>query len=258
VLNHDVRAGLRHARSFIGLYRRQLDADGPAGDGADPALLDTGLRALANADRSMEDIVRYHRLDVDLLVMGPLPLAEITVGAARSATEQLDQLARAGHRDLAGGLAVQGPGRTGPLAVTGNEALLEWLVAELVVNARKFAGGATVVSVSGVETDGWVTVRVANTGTPIDPELAAEAFGLGRVLEGRGERPGVGLGLSLARRVAVRHAGRLEFVHDPEAGGTTVEFELPAGVLPAVWPLSLGRPEAGVAHGNREARSGRR
>jgi signal transduction histidine kinase len=268
VLNHDVRAGIRNARSFVGLYRRQRRAaDGgsdPSDRGGDappdPALLDTGLRALANADRAMEDIVRFYRLDVDPLTMGPVRLAGITVGAARRAAEELDRLARADHADLAGGTVVHGPGDADPLMVTGNEALLEWLLTELVVNARKFAGGATVVAVTGTEAGGWVTVRVANTGTPIDRSLAEEAFGLGRVLQGRGARPGVGLGLPLARRIAARHAGRLDVVTRPGGSdeSTVVELELPAAT-PVPAP-----PDPGAVHGraggpgDRGVRSARR
>jgi two-component system sensor histidine kinase TctE len=250
VLNHDVRSGIRNARSFTGLYRRRLGPPADAGpDDAggtglpDPHLLDTALRALANADRAMEDLVRLHRINTDRLAMGPVAVADLCVSACLAAEDRLAELVASGHDDLAGGLTVLGPGRAGEGApgslVIGNEPLLAWLLAELMVNARKFAGEPTVVTVT-VEDDGsgWLTILVANTGAPVDPHLAEEAFGLGRMLQARGVRPGVGLGLPLARRIAARHAGRLVFTPDPDGAGTVLELRLlgPRPATPAPTP----------------------
>lgn len=80
-------------------------------------------------------------------------------------------------------------------------------LANLIDNAWKFAGGA---QVSLGETDAGVTIDVADQGPGIPPDRIDDAFAPFRRLEGDASgKPGAGLGLTIARDVALAHGGAL-------------------------------------------------
>jgi signal transduction histidine kinase len=223
VLSHDARAQVRNARNFLGLFARKVPESG-----ADPELLpvsflDTSLRALASGDEILDRIVWFLRLEHDPIALRGVSLAQLVELARRQSQSTVDEWATIeGQEDLAAPVAVAEAGTD--LEVVGNSELLVWVLAELMTNARKFAKEPTALTIDTRRLDRWVEVRVANTGHRIDASLAPDAFKLGRMLQGRGERPGVGLGLSLCRRIVLRHAGRMRI--EPSDDGTVVTFSL--------------------------------
>ena len=231
VLSHDARASVRNARNFVNLFARKLAALDPAPE-LPAAHLDTALRALATGDETLDRIVWFMRLEDEPLAAQPIPLSTLVELARRQAENDVVELsALPGQDDLAGAPAVD---LRAPedLEITGHLELLTWTLTELLVNARKFGGqdAAVTVTVDATSSAGFVDLRVANTGKPIDPSLADDAFKLGRMLQARGERPGVGLGLPIARRIITRHGGRIAFT---PGAATTLAISLlaaPAGV----------------------------
>jgi signal transduction histidine kinase len=220
VLSHDARGAVRNTRNFGTIFARKLlDDAGVPVVGADGRplpveMLDTSLRAAAAADEMLDRVVWFIRLETDPLVVGPIPLTDLVDGARRAAHTTCAELAdTAGMPELAAPLPVDLASTTGtdPAEVTvlGDREQLTWCVAELLVNARKFAGPTARVDLAVTPTDPWVHLRVTSAGTGIDPALVEDAFKLGRMLQPRGERPGVGMGLPLCRRILTRHGGRL-------------------------------------------------
>jgi len=223
VLSHDARAQVRNARNFLGLFSRKLAESGADPEKLPATFLDTGLRALATGDEILDRIVWFLRLENDPIVMQPLSLDDVIDAAGRLSRSNLDELAQLeGHADLAEPLTVEHQ-PTG-IDIVANHELIVWAIAEVFTNARKFAKQATTITVAAGRSERWVDVRIANTGHTIDATLAPEAFKLGRMLQGRGERPGVGLGLSLCRRIVLRHGGRTGI--GPAVDGTVVTFSL--------------------------------
>lgn len=92
-----------------------------------------------------------------------------------------------------------------------------------------------------VTTGGWVKVTVQPAGDADVARLTVADNGpgvadsdlrlLGQRFQRLGDtaREGVGLGLSIAQRIAAIHGGRLQFSRTAESGGLTVTLELPAG-----------------------------
>lgn len=118
-----------------------------------------------------------------------------------------------------------------PVAVVGDEHLLERAVSNLVENAvvHNVPGGRVDVRLSAGRDAARLVVE--SSGALISPEVAAGLtlpFRRGvtdRTSSGRG----VGLGLSIVQAVADHHGGRL--VLTPlESGGLAVEMELPVGI----------------------------
>jgi signal transduction histidine kinase len=113
--------------------------------------------------------------------------------------------------------------------VTGDERRVRQVIFNLLSNAVKFAPEGGSVDVSATQSNGEVTVSVADTG----PGIAAED--LDRIFEefqqteaGARQREGTGLGLALSKRFVELHGGRIWC--DSELGkGSTFRFTLPLG-----------------------------
>lgn len=115
-------------------------------------------------------------------------------------------------------------------AVRGDATRLRQVLINLVANALKFTPRGGTVRIGAVEDPlTGLTVSVHDTGVGIaepDLERVMQPFEQGRETNG-GSRPGVGLGLPLARHLVELHGGTLTLASEPGIG-TTARFTLPA------------------------------
>jgi len=121
-----------------------------------------------------------------------------------------------------------------PSAVSGDQALLERLVDNLIDNAVRYAPSGSVVRVRVDADDGKVTLRVANAGEVISPEEVPRLFErFYRRGTSRSRRTGgSGLGLAIVAAVAEVHGGVVSAEAPPE-GGLIVTVALPHSPAPA-------------------------
>ncbi|MCT9138756.1 sensor histidine kinase [Streptomyces violarus] len=191
-------------RSPIASLRTQLEVAA-----AHPELLDL--------DGAVEDTVRLQRLAADLLLLARLDAGERPNDA---------------RVDLAGMAREEAEGRTGvtvdaePVEVAGSRGQLGRVLANLLDNAQRHARAAVTVS---VRRDGdRAVVGVADDGDGVpdaDRERIFERFVRLDAARSRDDG-GAGLGLAIARDVAVRHGGTLTAGRGP-AGGALFELRLP-------------------------------
>jgi two-component system sensor histidine kinase BaeS len=97
------------------------------------------------------------------------------------------------------------------------------VLANLVANGVRHTPAGGTVTVRGEVTGGRLVLRVADTGTGIDPALLPHVFD--RFVKGGGSG-GSGLGLAIARHLVVAHGGTLE-VEATGSDGTTFRIDLP-------------------------------
>ncbi|HVZ48522.1 MAG TPA: HAMP domain-containing sensor histidine kinase [Gemmatimonadaceae bacterium] len=125
---------------------------------------------------------------------------------------------------LAHAITIGVTGTTDALVVPGDRVLLEWAIESLVknaVDALSGRGGAITISL-GVAAGGGVTVRVADDGPGIPPDMRAKVFAAGFTTK----ESGWGIGLPLARRIVEEaHGGRLVLV--PSDRGAVFDVILP-------------------------------
>ncbi len=122
--------------------------------------------------------------------------------------------------------------------VRGDRDRLQQVLTNLLENAIKYSPAGEEVSVSAYRQDSRVHIEVADRGpgVPADQRgLIFEKFGRGATAGSPGT-PGTGLGLFIARSIAVAHGGSLEL--SPNRGkGATFALTLPVE--------SYGRPRPG-------------
>ncbi|AJP03862.1 histidine kinase [Streptomyces cyaneogriseus subsp. noncyanogenus] len=192
-------------RSPIASLRTQLEVGA-----AHPELLDL--------DGAVEDTVRLQRLAADLLLLARLDAGE------RPADARVDLAALA--REEAGVRAGVRVRTEEGVAVAGSRGQLERVLANLLDNAQRHA--RSVVEVSVRREGAWAVVGVADDGEGVPVAERERIFERFVRLDAARSRDdgGAGLGLAIARDVAVRHGGTLT-VRDAPAGGALFELRLP-------------------------------
>ncbi|MET8895792.1 sensor histidine kinase [Streptomyces albogriseolus] len=191
-------------RSPIASLRTQLEVAA-----AHPELLDL--------DGAVEDTVRLQNLAADLLLLARLDAGE------RPAGTRVD-LATLAREEAAGreGVTVEAE----PVEVSGSRGQLGRVLANLLDNAERHARERITVTVR--REGGEAVVGVADDGEGVaeaDRERIFERFVRLDAARSRDDG-GAGLGLAIARDVAVRHGGTLTAGAAP-AGGALFELRLP-------------------------------
>jgi heavy metal sensor kinase len=173
----------------------------------------------------LEEMDRLARLITQLLTLaraesGEIPVAHETVDLASIANSVVQSLAPVAQ---ARGIAMSSDS-AGEVRVTGDAGWLERLLITLIDNAIKFT-----------EPNGRILVRVAHDGAHAILEVRDTGIGIGadalpHVFERfyqadpsrSSEAGGAGLGLSLARWIAIRHGATIEAASTPGHGTTLV------------------------------------
>ncbi|ROQ65952.1 signal transduction histidine kinase [Streptomyces sp. 840.1] len=195
-------------RSPIASLRTQLEVGA-----AHPELLDV--------PGAVADTVRLQALAADLLLLARLDAGErpgsVRLDLGALVREEVSQ--RTGDR-IAVAVSVPEPG--GP-EVTGSRGQLARVIGNLLDNAERHAVGSVAVAVRGARGGAVLVVTDDGAGVPeAERERVFERFV--RLDDARArDDGGAGLGLAIARDVAVRHGGRLTVAGAGECGA---RFEL--------------------------------
>jgi two-component system, OmpR family, sensor kinase len=222
--SHELRTPLASIRGYAELVRRSPDAVPP----------DTS-RAL---DRIESEAVRMTGLVEDLLLLARLdagrPLEREPVDLAALAVDAVTDAHAAGP-DHDWGLEL--PGGEDPdevdLVVTGDEANLRQVLANLLANARTHTPPGTRVDVRVREVDGAVLVEVADEGPGVAPALRPVLFRrFARGDDARNRAGGsTGLGLAIVDAIVAAHGGTITVAsstaEEPGPTGTTFAVHLP-------------------------------
>lgn len=115
-----------------------------------------------------------------------------------------------------------------PAVVQMQEDYLKKITEELVDNAFKFSAPGSPVTLKTSERDGVWCMEITNQGRGMTEAQIAQIGGFMQFERDRYEQQGLGLGLSIARRLAELHEGRLEVRSTPDVD-LTVSVFLPLG-----------------------------
>ncbi len=203
--------------------------------------------------RSRQIIVRQsHHLAH--LVDDLLDVARVTAGKITLSRQPLDLGEVAANcvrllRDGGQGLEHRVTVRAEPVMVSADLTRLEQIVGNLLQNAVKYtpAGGSVEIDITRESRD--AVLRVTDTGRGIRPEMLPRVF----ELFAQAEQPldpslgGLGVGLTLTRRLVELHGGAITAFSEGEGRGAQFSVRLPLDVTtapprPPSEPLAHGRP----------------
>jgi PAS domain S-box-containing protein len=195
-------------------------------------------RQTRNMSRLIDDL-----LDISRITRGQITLEQRRVSLSEVVTAGVDVwrhlVARKRQR-----LTIDAPKH--PLFVDGDATRLTQVFANLVHNAAKFTPDGGTIAISMAEEDGNAVLRVHDDGQGMTPEVLAHAFELfvqGSPALDR-QQGGLGLGLTLVRRLVEMHGGTVEARSDGPDRGSEIAVRLPrlAGdedaAIPAPAPVS--------------------
>jgi PAS domain S-box-containing protein len=202
----------------------------------------TGLDLLRMAPQGAESTPRVHAMmDRQLghlihLVDDLLDIARITRGKIELKKEQvrLDTIINmavetsasliAAHRHV---LEVTLP--PAPLELEGDVTRLVQVLSNLLNNAAKYTPAGGMIALSAWREDGQAVVSVADSGIGIPPEAIGSVFDMFTQVRGSLDRAqgGLGIGLSLVRRLVELHGGRVSAFSGGRGQGSTFTLRLP-------------------------------
>ncbi|MDQ3440950.1 MAG: HAMP domain-containing histidine kinase, partial [Planctomycetota bacterium] len=191
-------------------------------------------RAREVIERQVNQLVRLvdDLLDVSRITANKIQLRREPLDLARvmaTAVESITPLAMvAGHT-----VDVQLP--SSPMCVNGDSARLMQVFANVLNNAVKFTPPGGHIWFTADQQPNEAVVRIRDTGSGIAPEVLPRVFDMFHQAEPVLDRStgGLGIGLTLVRRLVEMHDGRIE-IRSPGTGqGTEVEIRLPIVAMPA-------------------------
>ena len=188
----------------------------------------TAGRAREVIDRQVRQLVRLvdDLLDVSRITANKIHLRREPHDLARlmaTAVESIMPLTTAADQQL----EVRMP--SAPIRIDGDGARLVQIFANVLNNAVKFTPHGGHIWFSADEQSSEAVVRIRDSGVGIAPEVLPRVFDMFQQAEPILERSvgGLGIGLTLARRLVEMHEGRIA-ISSPGTGlGTEVEIRLP-------------------------------
>jgi len=208
-------------RNPLGAIQGAVHALGIIGHSDPMALRATGIikRQVLHMARLVDDL-----LDVGRAVTGKIILKRAPVNLAECVKSSVATIASGNANHGRINLASE------PVWVSGDLVRLEQIVGNLLSNALKFSQGERTVSVFVAREGDDAVVRVVDAGVGIPVDMLPRIFDLfvqahHTIDRSRG---GLGIGLTLVRRLTEMHGGSVQAASEGESRGSTFTVRLPA------------------------------
>jgi CheY-like chemotaxis protein/nitrogen-specific signal transduction histidine kinase len=216
MLAHELRNPLAPIRNAIEILR-----DPESAAGTPPELLDMMERQVSHLVRLVDDL-----LDVSRILRGKITLRKENIELASvisRAVETARPLIDAGSHELTIDLPPD------PIHLHGDVVRLSQIFANLLNNAAKYTEPHGHIRVTAERVGNEAIVRVRDDGMGISPQLLPRVFDLFSQAERSLDRSqgGLGLGLTLVRRLVEMHGGRIEAKSEGPGRGSEFGVRLP-------------------------------
>ena len=174
-----------------------------------------------------EQTTRLAKLTNQVLRTAELDQRQLEVDYERIGLDRLFRFCRTEAADALTDHPLRMIDETSDNDVWADNRLLEMALLQLLDNASKYATPGSPITLRVTSTDTEVVFNVQNEGSFVAPEERLRIFQ--RFYRSPGSQhkaPGTGIGLSVAKRIAEAHTGRVWVESDSESS-TTFSFELP-------------------------------
>jgi CheY-like chemotaxis protein len=217
MLSHELRNPLAPIRNAVELMRRVGSSEQRVIMARD--VIDRQVTHLARLVDELLDVSRISQGKI-VLKKEPVELSKIIAHSVETVRPMIDAREQR--------LSVEVSAR--PVWLLGDFARLSQVVANLLNNASKYTAEGGRIRLSAIAGEGFATIAVEDNGSGIDPELLPRVFEI--FVQGeRGldrSQGGLGIGLTLVKRLVELHQGRVE-AHSEGAGrGARFKVMLPS------------------------------
>jgi signal transduction histidine kinase/ActR/RegA family two-component response regulator len=203
----------------------------------------SAARAREMMGRQVEQLVRLvdDLLDVSRVMHGRIALRRERVGVAAVLTRAVETarpaIDAAGHE-----LTVALPAE--PVWVDADVVRLTQVVGNLLHNAAKYTERGGRISLGAGREGDEAVIRVRDTGIGIRPDMLSRIFDLFVQTDRAADRSqgGLGIGLTLVRRLVEMHGGRVQALSDGPGTGSAFVVRLPARPAACEGPPASGPP----------------
>jgi signal transduction histidine kinase/ActR/RegA family two-component response regulator len=195
--------------------------------GANPAMAERSREVMERQLRQMVRLVD-DLLDVSRITTGKLMVRRSTVQLQQvlhSAVELAEPFIKSRGHTLELDLPAE------PVWLEADATRLSQVFSNLLNNAAKYTNSGGAIRLEARVVDNSVAVRVIDNGIGLTPAMLARVFDMFTQVDYSLERSnaGLGVGLTLARRLIELHGGRLEAFSDGPDRGSTFVATLPLG-----------------------------
>lgn len=211
LISHDVRASVRALLELPQWIVEDLEEAGVKLDGPIASSIDLMNRHTGRLDRMLVDLLTYSRVgrmqetscqEIDVVLDSVLDEIKLPIGFVVTRDLKCTHAAM-GDRDFL--------------------TLLDALIQNAFKHHHKSSGRIHVSSATeGAET----VISVADDGPGIAPENREKVFGAMQTLRPRDEVEGSGMGLAIARKIALTYGGSAQVVRSVFGRGTTIEVRV--------------------------------
>jgi signal transduction histidine kinase len=236
MLAHELRNPLAPIRSAVDVLRLCTQHDSDVVWAQD--VIDRQVTHLVRLVDELLDVSRITRGKIRL-ELGQQRLAEVVSAAVETSRPLID----AGRHQLNLSLPEE------PLWVHADEARLAQVLSNLLNNAAKYTPPGGMIWVTVSEDAGQAVVSVRDTGVGIPPEMLSRVFDLFQQVDRSIDRSqgGLGIGLTLARRLVEMHGGSIEAKSEGPGRGSEFVVRLPIGEPPPAAMSPLAEQSSGEA-----------
>jgi len=218
MLAHELRNPLAPIRTGLGVLKIAGDSEQAA------RARDMMERQLGHMVRMVDDL-----LEISRITLGKLELKKERVDAravVKQALETTLPLVQARKHEFSLHMADQ------PLIVHADPTRLSQIIVNLVNNAAKYTPEGGRIALHAESDASRLHIRVCDSGVGIAPEMLPKVFDMFTQVGGALERSqgGLGIGLTLVRRLVEMHGGTVAASSDGPGRGSTFTVSLPLSV----------------------------
>jgi signal transduction histidine kinase len=226
MLVHMIAHDLGNPLSVIRMNAEMLEMlAGAADDGIPVDKVRDRVGHISRSAGALSEMIQS-MLDVSKLESGDMPVDSGPVAVCAELAEQAGQFRMAAEEKS---ISLDAECSDPALSALADPDLLRRMLSNLILNAIKYAEGATAVVLSAESAEEGVRISVTDNGSGIPDELHDRIFDKFYQVESRqtGVRAGVGLGLTFCRLAASAQEGSIR-AESPPGGGTRFVITLPA------------------------------
>lgn len=211
IVSHDMGASLRHIKEFTRLLIESKQSELKDEENEYVMYIN---RALEKIDSMQQALLEFSRLNTRAQAHKEIDCNQILLSVLKNLNLSLEQL----YPEIT---TTQLP------VIIAEPKQIEMLFTNIIDNAVKFHEGSkrdTKIDISLIENPHFWTFKIKDNGIGIDRKYHQEIFRLFRRLD-PDKYPGIGAGLTIAKKIARRHDGDI-FIESSLQQGTSVIFAL--------------------------------